>query len=302
MVPPPAHSPVLHRLLVAAGYRIELRAGATIGVRARDRRAVVFAVGGRPPADLEPLFPPDAVHRTIVYDDEPGPAARAAAAERGIEVLDPSALGPGLGELLLPSALAPGGSGPGLEESGSLDLPFQMIPTEARTVRPRIARTEAEALAGMDGARYTLRLVPFYVAAYRVRAVSVDGSEGPVLHRLVAVNATSHRAEIWDEGDRELVGEVPGPNQRLTPQLTESGAVPIAVEAIRRHHAVRVDHTEQHAGALVIETRRVQPRPDDVRLGPFALIYVPFWYAEGAGGRVVLDAVSGRGVGEESRA
>ena len=55
-----------------------------------------------------------------------------------------------------------------------------------------------------------------------------------------------------------------------------------------------VEHTEQHGGALVIETRRMLPSTDYLRLGPMALLYVPFWYAEGSEGRVVLDAVTGR--------
>jgi hypothetical protein len=132
------------------------------------------------------------------------------------------------------------------------------------------------------------------VAAYHVRPVSADGSHGPVLRRVVAVNAANRRAEIWEDGDRELVGEVAEPHQRLPPQVSESAASALALEAIRRQHTVRVDHTEQHGGALVIETRRVPPSEENVRLGPFVLLYVPHWYAEGAEGRVVIDAVTGR--------
>lgn len=286
------HSSVLGRLLAAAGYRIEVRRDATVATRARDRRAVVIAPSGRAPSDLEALFPPDSVHRTVVYDDDPGPTARAAAADRGIEVIDPSTLGPSLGELLLP---APAGLG-SEADSSELEGPFPLSPGEAQTIRPRIGRTEAETLAGVDGTRYTLRLVPYYVAAYRVRSPSPHGEAGPVLRRLVAVNATTHRAEVWEDGERETVPEISEPHQRLAPQLSEGLARPIAIDAIRRYHAVRVDHTEQHGGALVIETRRVSPAPDDVRVGPFALLYVPHWYAEGMEGRVVLDAVTGRRV------
>lgn len=286
--------PVLRRLLEAAGYRLREAAGAIVATRAADHRAVVLARSGRSPSEVERLFPADAVHRTVVYDDEPGDAGRSVAAERGIEVLDPSTLGPALGELLLPSALIPGGSTLEDSDADALESPFPLVGPEARTVRPRIGRDEAQTLAGLDAARYTLRLVPFFVAAYRVRIVAPDGGPGPVHRRLIAVNATSRRAEVWEEGERELVAEVSGPAQRLAPQLNEAGAAPIAVDAIRRHHTVRVDHTEQHDGALVIESRRVPPAAEDVRLGPFALIYVPFWYAEGSEGRVVLDAVSGR--------
>jgi len=45
----------------------------------------------------------------------------------------------------------------------------------------------------------------------------------------------------------------------------------------------------------VVESRRVPPAAEDVRLGPFSMIFVPFWYAETTVGRRVLDAVSGRG-------
>ena len=289
MARPAAHSSVLGRLLSAAGYRLESRPDATVATRASDHRTVIVARTSRTPAELEPWFPVDSVYRAVVYDDDPGDAARAAAAERGIEVLDPSSLGPALGEILLPPPPSANASSDPLD----LDGPFPVAPGAACTVRPRIGRVEAESIAGVDSTRYTLRLVPYFVAAYRVRSPSPHGETGPVLRRLIAVNATTRRAEVWDEGDREIVAEIREPHQRLEPQLSETLARPIAVDAIRRYHAVRVDHTEQHGGALVIETRRVSPSPDHVRLGPFALIYVPHWYAEGLEGRVVLDAVTG---------
>ena len=168
------------------------------------------------------------------------------------------------------------------------------LSASARIVRPRIGRVEAESLAAVESTRYTLRLVPFYVAPYRVRPSSPHGAPGTVLHRLVAVNAVSRRAEVWEDGDRELVPDLTEPHQELTPQIGESQAVAIATDAVRRHHTVDVEHTEQHQGALVIETRRILPSADDLRLGPMSLLYVPFWYAEGTDGRVVLDAVTGR--------
>jgi len=290
-----APSSVLVRLLQAAGYRTEARSEATVGVRSRDRRAVVIARSGRAPADLETLFPPDSVHRTLVYDDDPGSGVRAAAAERGIEVIDPTTLGAALGELLLPTAAdAPPPAGDDAEE---LARPFPIVPDGGQIVRPRIGRVEAESLAGIDGSRYTLRLVPYFVAGYRVRPRSTEGHGAAIVDRLVAVNATTRRPEVWEGSDRELVPSLADPHQRLTPQLSVEQARPIAVEAIRRRHSVRVDHTEQHGGALVIETRRVAPSADDIRLGPLALVYVPHWYAEGTEGRIVLDAVTGARVG-----
>ncbi len=287
-------SSILGRLLEAAGYRVEVRAETTVAVRAKDHRAVVVVGAPRSPAEVEGLFPSDTVHRTIVYDEEPGVVARALAAERGIEILDPSTLGPALGELLLPSST--GTLDPVLDEAPTvpLELPYSIAPEGERTVRPRIDRSEAEVLAGIEGTRLTLRLVPFYVAAYRVRPASPHGESGSILHHLIAVNAVSRGTELWDEGERELVRGIPEPHQRFEPEITEAQAKPIAVEAIRRRHTVHVDHTEQHGGALVIETRRIPPSRDDLRLGPFVLLYVPHWYAESGEGRVVLDAVTGR--------
>jgi len=289
----PVHRPasVLGALLEAAGYRLERRPEGLLASRARDGRAVLLVAAPRSPAELEPIFPVGAVHRTVVYDDEPGAAARALAADRGLELLDPSTLGPALGELLLPGP-APPEPGPGAGEP--LEAPYALAPEGERTVRPRIGRAEAELLAGIDAPRVTLRLVPFYVAAYRVRPAAPHGESGPVVRRLVAVNALTRATEIWEDGERELVRGVAEPHQRLDPQLGPSEAVGVAVEAIRRHHTVHVDHTEQHGGALVIETRRVPPSPGDLRLGPLALVFVPHWYAESADGRVVLDAVTGR--------
>jgi hypothetical protein len=294
MAPGAASDSLLGKLLEAAGYRVEVRPELLVAVRSRDRRAVVVLRAPRSPADVEPFFPAESVRRTIVYDDDPGEAARALAAERGIEILDPSTLGPGLGEILLQPPAGVELSPVDADRGGPLEPPFSIAPNTERTVRPRIDRSEAESLAGVDGPRYTLRLVPFFVAAYRVRPATPAGGHGPVAGHLVAVNAISRRAEIWDEGDRELIGDLDEPHQRLSPQLGEAQVVPLALDAIRRYHTVHVDHTEQHEGALVIETRRVPPAVDDIRLGPFVLLYVPHWYVEGSQGRVVLDAVTGR--------
>jgi len=291
---PALNDSALGKLLEAAGYRVEPRADALLAVRNRDRRAVVVLASARSPAEVESLFPAESVHRTIVYDDEPGETARALAADRGIEVLDPSTLGPGLGEILLLPPVGAELSPVDAEPAGPLEPPFAIAPDSERTVRPRIDRSEAETLAGVDSPRSTLRLVPFFVAAYRVRPASPAGGHGTVVRHLVAVNAVTRRAEIWEDGDRELTSELAEPHQRLSPQLDESQVAPLALDAIRRHHTVHVDHTEQHQGALVIETRRVPPAADDIRLGPFVLLYVPHWYAEGTQGRVVLDAVTGR--------
>jgi hypothetical protein len=296
-------SSALGRLLEAAGYHLEAHGEATVAVRARDHRAVVIVSSARSPAEMESWFPADAVRRTIVYDDEPGSVARMLAADRGVEVLEPSTLGSALGELLLPPPPAPGEPSEAGDGAGPLEPPFAIALEGQRTVRPRIDRQEAEALAGVDSPRYTLRLVPFYVAAYRVRTASPHGGVGPVVRQLVAVNTISRRAEVWDDGDRELVDEIDAPHQRLAPQLIETQAAALATEAIRRHHSTHVDHTEQHGGALVIESRRILPSIDDIRLGPFVLLYVPYWYAEGVDGRVVLDAVTGqRAAGPEAGA
>ena len=289
-----APSSILGRLLEAAGYHVDHRPEATLAARPRDHRAVLIVASGRSPVSLEPMFPADAVRRTIVYDDDPGPVARGLAADRGIEVLDPSTLGPALGELLLPSAGDTTGPGREGAELPLLERPLAIAPEGRRTVRPRIGRAAAEALAGVDGPRYQLTLVPFLVAAYQVRPASPHGGPGGIQHQLVAVNAINRRAEVWEEGERELVGELDDPHEEIRAQLSEAQAIPPALDAIRHRHSVHVDHTEQHGGALVIETRRVAPSSDDIRLGPFSLLYVPYWYAEGSEGRVVLDAVTGR--------
>jgi hypothetical protein len=282
---------VLLRLLTAAGYRIQVRGDASVAVRHQDRRAVVLVTATHSPEELERLFPSDSVHRTILYDDDPGPVARTNAADRGIEILDPSTLGPALGELLLPTPLPVADDAPG---APTLETPFSVLPEGNRIVRPRIGRAEAELLVGADEPRFTLRLVPFYVAPYRVRPASAYGEAGKILDRTVAVHGVSGQAEVWEDGDRELVSEIDTPHQFVPPEVTVTQAAGLALDAIRRHHTIHVDHTEQHGGALVIETRRVPPAADDVRVGPLQLIYLPHWYAEGAQGRVVLDAVTGR--------
>jgi hypothetical protein len=286
-----AASGSLRRLLEAAGYRIDDRPAGVRAFRPRDRRAILVVRGTPAPTDIEPEFPTDAIHRIVIYDDDPSEPAKSLGAEHGIEVLGPSNLGSALGELLLPPPDTP----PPDESADTepLEAPAHAIPEGERTVRPRLERRDAEALAGLDGVRFTLRLIPFYVAPYRVRVPTPHGRPGPASDHLVAVNALNGQVEIWEAGERELVGAIDEPHQRLDPALTELESRKVAEAAIRRRHTVSVDHTEQHGGTIVIERRKVPPAVEDIRIGVSVLVHVPYWYAEGPDGRLVLDAVTG---------
>jgi hypothetical protein len=286
--------PLLRRLFEAAGYRLEDRPLGLLALRLADRRGVLFADGAPSPADLEGEFPRETVHRTVVYADNPGPLARALAADRRLEVLDGSTLGPGLGELLLLQQPEP--LDEGSMEDQTLEGPMGGFVEGERVIRPHLGESEAVAIAGVDGFRYLLRLLPFYLAPYRVRVPTSHGSRGPVSQHLVAVNALSGRTEVWEEGEREFIGEISAPHERLEPVLTEAECRHRAEEELRRRHTADVDHVEQHLGAIVIDRRRVPPGPEDLRIGPAVLVHVPYWYVESPEGRVILDAVTGRRV------
>jgi hypothetical protein len=284
---------VLRRLLEAAGYKLEDRPTGLRAVRSRDHRAVFVVAGLRSPLEVEPEFPGDVVQRTLVYVEDPGEVARQMASEKGIEVLGPSTLGPALGELLLPPPNAGPMEGEAPPAYAPLEPPATLFPEGERIIRPRLGQAEAEALAGVEGYRYTLRLVPFYVTPYRVRVPAAHGEPGPTSDHLIAVNALTGFAEVWEAGEREVAAQLEVTSQRLEPELTEEQSRAIAEEAVRKRHTVSVDHTEQHGGALVIERRRVPPGSSDLKLGPTVLLHVPYWYVEGPDGRVVLDAVTG---------
>jgi hypothetical protein len=288
-MPPPESVGSLRRLLVAAGYRLEDRTVGLLAVRRSDGRSVLLIEGDRSPAEVEREFPPDQVHRTLVYAEEPGTAAREMAAQRGMEVLGPSSLGPALGELLLGG---PTGAHP---ETGTpeLETPAQLVPEGDRLVRPRLSQSDAEARSGVEASRYVLRLVPFYVAPYRVRVVTTGGTRAPPSDHLVAVNAISRQVEVWEANEREIVTNESEDVPRLAPRIPPEEARALAEAAIRRRHTVSVDHTEQLGGVVVIESRRVAPGPEDLRIGASVLVHVPYWYIESSRGRVVLDAVTG---------
>ncbi|MCI4348962.1 MAG: hypothetical protein L3J93_01920, partial [Thermoplasmata archaeon] len=271
MTAPAAPAAALRRLLEAAGYRLEDRPIGLLATRARDRRTILVIRGERSPSEAEPEFPKDQIHRTLVYDQDPGPVARELASARGIEILDPSSLGPALGELLLVGP-DPRASDRALSAPQDLEPLPQIFPEGLRTIRPRLSRRDAEALSGLDGSRYALRLVPFYVAPYRVRVASAHGGPGAPTDHLVAVNAISGWAEIWEANDREFVADLEEPREQLAPSLTAEEARTVAEDAIRKKHSASVDHTEQHGGAIVIERRRVPPGPGDLRIGPAVLV------------------------------
>lgn len=296
--------PQLRRLLVAAGYEVADTSLGLLATRRLDRRAVAVVPSGTSPLEVERQFPALSAWRTVIYPEDPGPAARGAAAEHGVEVLVPDTLGPALGELLLlPPSLFPPGASPGASsEHRPLETPIATFPTGERVVRPRLGRSEAELIAGVEGFRYTLRLVPFYVAPYRVREPAAHGRPGPTREFIVAVHGLDGRVEVWEPGDRELGPELGEPHERLEPTIPDDRARELAEARLRERHTASVDHTEQHGGALVIERRKLPPRPEDLKIGAFALLAVPYWYVEGADGRVIIDAVSGARVDLSGRA
>lgn len=275
---------------MAAGYHLEDRPLGLRAIRRADRRAV-FVVASVPSLEeIASEFPEECVRRTVVCAEDPGEPARAWAAEHGLEVLVPETLGSALGEMLL--------LGPPVETTapvvpGPVSMPPLAFPDQERTIRPRLSREDAERVAGVDGFRYTLRLVPYYVFSYRVRTAAPHGGAGPVTDHLVAVSAISGKVEYWENREPEFVAEIEEPHQRLEPSVAEESASRTADEATRRRHTVSVDHSEQHGGALIIERRRVPPGPEDLHFSPPVLVHCPYWYVESADGRVILDAVSG---------
>ena len=285
--------PVLLRLLEAAGYHVDSRPGGLRAQRPVDHRVLLLVKGMRSPAELVGEFPPESVHRILVYSEDPGGTAREQAAGHGIEILDAASLGPALGEILLPPNEIATAEGAAPAAEGPLAPPAVMFGEAERTVRPRLGRADIERIAEVEGFRFTLRLVPYYVFPSRVRLVSPSGGPRAVVDELAAVQAISGHVEIWMPDERELVAEVDEPHQRLEPLLPEERSKELARDSLRKHHTIRVDHTEQHGGAIVIERRRIAPEPEDLALAGPVLLHAPFWYVEGATGRVVIDAVTG---------
>lgn len=286
-------SELLRQLFEAAGYRVTLRPGGWSATRSRDRRSVVFSEEVRSPTELEGAFAPDAIHRVLLYVADPGTVARSLAAERGVEVFDTATIGSALGELLLLPPSPPAESS-GALGGGPLEPPPAIYPEGERIVRGRIAQPEAERIAAAPGLRASLKLVPFYVAPYRVRTPAPHGGRSASSEHIVAVNGLLRAAEGWDAAQYEFADPSTDPSPRLEPNITVDQALPVALDWVRSNHTVRVEHTEQHSGTVVVETRRVPPAADDIRLAPLTLVYVPFWYLEGEDGRVVIDAVTGR--------
>ncbi len=284
----------LRHLFEAAGYRVTERPGGWAAIRSRDRRSVVFSDEVRTPTDLEGAFAPDAIHRVLVYPEDPGTVARTLAAERGIETFDTATIGSALGELLLLPVASATAAGPATGQAGPLETPPSIFPEGERVVRGRLSRPDAERIAAAPELRATLRLVPFFVAPYRVRTPSPHGGRGVSTEHIVAVNGLLRGVEEWDVAQYELSDSTAESHPRLEPTITADEALPLALDWIRSNHTVRVEHTEQHGGTVVVETRRVPPSLEDVRLAPLTLVYVPFWYFEGEEGRIVIDAVTGR--------
>ncbi|HKV90390.1 MAG TPA: hypothetical protein VJQ43_04230, partial [Thermoplasmata archaeon] len=71
MVAASAATGSLRRLFEAAGYRIDDRPSGLRAFRPRDRRAILVVRGTPAPTDIETEFPTDAIHRIVIYADDP---------------------------------------------------------------------------------------------------------------------------------------------------------------------------------------------------------------------------------------
>lgn len=308
-------------LLLAAGYEIHPRGSSWTALRPQGRQSVTvvhtLSEAGGIGASPDPEGGGNAPRTlTVVFDPElpDGPLPQSAAS--GGAVVSWRDLPRVLGDLLLPGA-SPGGEGvPGSPAPlpiraprewraertagpGDSTLPPDLWPAGEQVIRPRLDQADAMRMAEarLVPLHSTLLLLPHYLFGYVV--VGGDGRPrtGPAL---AAVQALTGHVVFWPPGERELVSSLSVPHQQQEPVLSPGDAEARAREALRERHAGYVDHTEHRGGALIIERRRVPPQDEEITLGPANLVYVPYWVVEGWTGRLVIDAVTGEVLEEDS--
>ncbi len=162
-----------------------------------------------------------------------------------------------------------------------------------RVVRPRVGWDDARRYAEDRLRGYRIRpvLVPFYLFAYRIRALPEGNVGGP--HLWAATPAIPGEVEFWSTHERELVPQIPGEWRRLPGTRAQEACRALALSAARAHHGRVVERAEWRGGLLLIDRRLGSLEPEEVEMGDGALVWAPHWLLDGLNGRIILDAGTG---------
>ncbi len=161
-----------------------------------------------------------------------------------------------------------------------------------RIVKPNFLLEDVRYLSRheLQGHKFELELVPYYLFHY---VLNLEG--GRQKAGIAAVNALTSQVETWRWGF-ELVDEIDIPHSRREPKMDFEKAKELAQDLVSKEYKGQVETVRDYGHSEIIE--RQKPQKDSMVIEPKGLVYLPVWCVEGKGGAMIVNASSGKIIGE----
>jgi hypothetical protein len=163
----------------------------------------------------------------------------------------------------------------------------------------------AQKLFGID--RAELILQPVHLFDYEVDSFKDGSLETDTLDGRIEVNGSDKSIHIVDPDvcnpdARGVAMPNVTPTERVM-RVNSERARQLALTHIGKHHAKAVDVRipDHHSGLYYAERRKIEPRPEQMRIAPLGVFFRPVWRLHGSNGQIDVDAVDGREVFAEVR-
>ncbi len=171
---------------------------------------------------------------------------------------------------------------------------------EYRIMKSRIAKEEASKMAKkvMGSFRFDLELIPYYIYNYTCD-INIGGRTPPQRNTgTIGINGLTNNMEEWPQ-IFETVPELDEDYTRLTPKFTEEDAYQAAYESVINLNTKTIETKEEKDSAIIIEKKKVEPKPDAIEISKKGLVYLPAWCIEGSNGVMIIDATTGKVLKED---
>jgi hypothetical protein len=162
-------------------------------------------------------------------------------------------------------------------------------------LKPRVSKADASATAKkvIQGFRYDLELVPYYIYDYSCEALVEGRKETERSTGTIGINGLTGEGEEWST-HFDTVNHIKGAHTRLEPRIDEEGAFSKARELVINLNTKMIETVLDKDSATVIEKKKVKPKEDAVELTSRGMVYIPVWCIEGENGVMTIDASSGK--------
>lgn len=263
-----------------------------------------------PLAAARPSRVREAVRLEAFTKSEPAPPS-APPAEPALEIPFPAAVPPLLAapdtqpapELRLPAAFGALEAALAQTVSSPPDPTINGGPPLPRVLRLQVSKSLASSLVrkriGLPD-RIFLRLSPYYVFDYEAH-ILVDGSLDAEPRRgRMAVDAAQKKVQEWgvplETGTLDSTGVDVDEKKVRLPMEEASALLKAELSKVVTRDVVMEEDADDWS---VVVKKKVTLGPDDVRVTPQGLYYLPVWRVSGKQGAVEIDAASGQVVFEE---